>query len=84
MSFRAKKVRFLVDFSFVSRLGIFVVARFFRRRPVADSSRWLISVPLCSERSRGLAGIQRDNAPVGWPRSEGVDPTAGSMLGRLL
>ena len=26
----------------------------------------------------------RDKAPVEWPRSEGGDPTEGSMLGRLL
>ena len=44
----------------------------------------LMSVPLRSERSRGLAGMQRDKAPVEWPRSEGGDPTEGSMLGRLL
>ena len=44
----------------------------------------LMSVLLRSERSRGLAGMQRDKAPVEWPRSEGGDPTEGSMLGRLL
>ena len=43
-----------------------------------------MSVPLRSERSQGLAGMQRDKAPVEWPRSEGGDPTEGSMLGRLL
>ena len=37
--------------------------------------RELMSVPLRSERSRGLAGMQRDKAPVEWPRSEGGDPT---------
>ena len=30
------------------------------------------------------AGMQRDRAPVEWPRSEGRDPTEGSVLGRLL
>ena len=45
---------------------------------------FLMSVPLRSERSRGLAGMQRDTAPVEWPRSEGGDPTEGSMLGQLL
>ena len=34
-----------------------------------------MSVPLRSERSRGLAGIQRDKASVEWPRREGGDPT---------
>ena len=45
-----------------------------------------MSVPLRSERSRGLAGMQRDKAPVEWPRSEGGDLTEleGSMLGLLL
>ena len=37
-----------------------------------------------SGRSRGLAGMQRDKAPVVWPRSKSGDPTEGSMLGRLL
>ena len=45
---------------------------------------WLMAVPLRSKRSQGLAGMQRDKAPVEWPRSEGGDPTEGSMLGRLL
>ena len=31
-----------------------------------------------------MAGMQRDKTPVEWPRSEGGDPTEGSMLGRLL
>ena len=43
-----------------------------------------MSVPLRSERSQGLAGMQRDKAPVEWPLSEGGDPTQGSLLGRLL
>ena len=43
-----------------------------------------MSVPLRGERSRGLAGMQRDKAPVEWLQSEGGDLTEGSMLGRLL
>ena len=43
-----------------------------------------MSVPLRSERSRGLAKMQMDKAPVKWPRSKGGDPTEESMLGRLL
>ena len=43
-----------------------------------------MSVPLRSERSRGLAGMQRDKAPVEWPRSKGGDPTEESMLGSML
>ena len=31
----------------------------------------LMSVPQRNERKRGLAGMQRDKAPVEWPRSEG-------------
>ena len=31
----------------------------------------LMSVPLRNERKRGLAGMQRDKAPVKWPRSVG-------------
>ena len=30
-----------------------------------------MSVLLRNERKRGLAGMQRDTAPVEWPRSEG-------------
>ena len=51
---------------------------------MTTSPCFLMSVPLRSERSQGLAGMQRDKAPVEWPRSEGGDPTEGSMLGRLL
>ena len=43
-----------------------------------------MSVPLRNRGRWGLAGMQRDKAPVEWPRSEGGDPTEGSMLGRLL
>ena len=44
-----------------------------------------MSVPLRNERKQGLAGMQRDKAPVEWPRGEGGgDPTEGSMLGWLL
>ena len=44
----------------------------------------LMSVLLHSEWSQGLAGMQRDKAPEEWPRSEGGNPTARWMLGRLL
>ena len=44
----------------------------------------LMSVPLRNRGRWGLAGMQRDKAPEEWPRSEGGDPTEGSMLGRLL
>ena len=53
-------------------------------REARKTRKGLMSVPLRSERSRGLAAMQRDKAPVEWPRSEGGDPTEGSMLGRLL
>ena len=43
-----------------------------------------MSVPLRNERRWGVAGMQRDKAPVEWSRSEGGDPTEGSVLGRLL
>ena len=43
-----------------------------------------MSVSLRSERSRGLAGMQRDKAPVEWSRSEDGIPTEGSRLRRLL
>ena len=43
-----------------------------------------MSVPLRNRGRLGLAGMQRDKAPVEWPRSEGGDPNEGSMLGRLL
>ena len=43
-----------------------------------------MSVPLRSERSPGLAGMQRDKAPVEWPQSKGGDPTEETMLGWLL
>ena len=43
-----------------------------------------MSVPLSSEQSQDLAGMQRDKTPVEWPRSEGREPTEGSMLGWLL
>ena len=41
-----------------------------------------MSAPLRNERRRALAGLQRVKAPVEWPRSEGGDPTEGSLLGR--
>ena len=34
-----------------------------------------MSVTLRNKRRRGLAGMQRDKAPVEWPRSEGGNPT---------
>ena len=43
-----------------------------------------MSVPLRNRGRWGLAGMQRDKAPVEWPRSEGGNPTEGSMIGRLL
>ena len=43
-----------------------------------------MSVPLHNERRLGLAGMQRDIPPVERPRSEGGDPTEGSVLGQLL
>ena len=51
---------------------------------VVHFARSLTSVPLCSERSRVLAGMRRDKAPLEWPRSEGGNPTDGWMLGWLL
>ena len=41
-------------------------------------------VPLRNERRWGVAAMQRDKAPVEWPRSEGGDPTEESVLGRYL
>ena len=35
----------------------------------------LMSVPLGSKQSWGLAGLQRDKAPVEWLRSESGNPT---------
>ena len=43
-----------------------------------------MSLPLRNKRKRGLAGRQRDKAPVEWPRGEGGDLTEGSVLGRFL
>ena len=43
-----------------------------------------MSVPLRNRGRWGLTGMQRDKAPVEWPRSEGGDPTEGTTLGRLL
>ena len=49
-----------------------------------QSTQYLMSVPLRSERSRCLAGMHWDKAPAEWPRSKGGDPTEGLMLWRLL
>ena len=39
---------------------------------------------LRNEWMRGVARLEKDNAPVQWPQSEGGDPTEGLALGRLL
>ena len=43
-----------------------------------------MSVSVRNERRRGLAGMQRHKTPMEWLRSEGGNPTEGSVLGRLL
>ena len=39
---------------------------------------------LRNEWMRGVARLEKDNAPVQWPQSEGGDPTEGLALGWLL
>ena len=40
-----------------------------------------MSVPLGNERRWGVAGMQRDKAPVEWPRSEGGEPSPEKIEG---